>query len=65
MIGRAKDLRAGDTLVTSDGTAWTIARVEHVIEGIRLYIKEMPFPWLFASAELVAFTRPEPAAVIA
>lgn len=65
MIGRAADLRAGDTLVTPDGTEWTIDRLEVVADGIRLHIAELPFPWLFGSAELVAFVRPEPRSVTA
>lgn len=58
MIGRAGELRSGDTLITSDGTTWPIDRVDHGDDGIRLRVKDFPFPWRYAQTELVVFTRP-------
>jgi hypothetical protein len=57
MIGPAQDLRRGDILITTDGSQWTLSNVEIVREGVRVYLTDMPFPWLFARKEIVCYQR--------
>jgi hypothetical protein len=61
MIAQARELRAGDILITECGDEWQVDSVESLRDGVQVHVGGEPLPWLFSHNELVCFARAETA----